>query len=84
MPPSDWWHPMWWFPMFPFLFIVLCLVIFLLVMVPMMSRHGPWSHRREAMDLPPRTADGIGLTGTGDLSERLKRRYLQSTNLCRL
>jgi hypothetical protein len=30
------------------------------------------------------TDDGIGLTGTGDLSERLKRRYLQSTNLCRL
>jgi hypothetical protein len=26
---------------------------------------------------------GIGLTGTGDLSERLQRRYLQSTHLCR-
>src|SRR6266851_4077866 len=30
------------------------------------------------------TDDGIGPTGTGDLSERLKRRYLQSTHLCRL
>jgi len=56
MPPSDWWHPMWWFPMFPFLFMAICLLIFLFVMVPMMARHGPWSHRRDHWDMPQRTA----------------------------
>jgi putative membrane protein len=51
--------------MFPFLFIVL-LVIFLFVMVPMMSRHGPWSHRHEPQHFPPRTALDI-------LNERLAK-----------
>jgi putative membrane protein len=40
--------------MFPILFIALCLVIFLFVMVPMMTRHGPWGHDRE--DFPQRRA----------------------------
>jgi putative membrane protein len=56
MPPSDWWHPMWWFPMFPLLFIVICLVIFLFVMLPMMSRHAPWSHWRDRPDFAQRSA----------------------------
>ena len=30
------------------------------------------------------TADGIGLTGIGDLSERLTKTILQSTDFCRL
>jgi hypothetical protein len=56
MPPADWWHPMWWFPMFPFLFIVLCIIVVLFVMIPMMTRHGPWSHGRDRSDFPQRTA----------------------------
>jgi putative membrane protein len=48
MPASDWWHPMWWFPMFPLVFLVICLIIFLFVMLPMMTRHAaPWSHWRD-------------------------------------
>jgi len=42
--------------MFPFLFMAICLLIFLFVMVPMMARHGPWSHRRDHWDMPQRTA----------------------------
>ncbi len=56
MPPSDWWHPMWWFPMFPLLFIVIGLAIFLFVMVPMMSRRGPWNSWRDGQDIAPRSA----------------------------
>jgi putative membrane protein len=52
--------------MFPFLFIVICLVIFLFVMVPTMSRHGPWRHRHEPLDFLPRTALDI-------LNERFAR-----------
>jgi putative membrane protein len=46
---------MWWFPMFPILFIVLCLAFFMFMMVPMMTRHGPWSGRDRG-DLPQRRA----------------------------
>jgi putative membrane protein len=72
MPPADWWHPMWWFPTFPFLFIVICLVIFLFVMVPMMSRHGPWRHRHEPGGFPPRTALDI-------LNERLAKGEIEKS-----
>lgn len=47
MTPADWWPPFMWFPMFPFLFMLLGLGVFLFVMVPMMSRHGPWNHWRD-------------------------------------
>jgi putative membrane protein len=45
-----------WFPMFPIIFMVLVLIVFLFVMVPMMSRHGPWGHWRDRLDFPQRTA----------------------------
>jgi putative membrane protein len=45
---------MWWFPIFPILFL-LCLIVFLFVMLPMMTRHGPW-RERDRGDFPQRTA----------------------------
>jgi putative membrane protein len=63
---------MWWFPMFPFLFIVIGLVIFLFVIFPMMSRHGPWWHRHEQAGFPPRTALDI-------LNERFARGEIEKT-----
>jgi putative membrane protein len=44
-----------WFP-FPIIFLVLCLIIVLFMMVPMMSRHGPWGHRHDSWGHPDRRA----------------------------
>ena len=53
MPPSDWWHPMWWFPMFPLVFFIICLFVFLFILLPIMTRHGPpWSRSRDGRDYP--------------------------------
>ncbi len=49
---TDWWPPFWGFPMFPFLFMAICLAVVLFVMVPMMSRHGPWRRGDDRRDFP--------------------------------
>jgi uncharacterized membrane protein len=52
--------------MFPVLFIVLCLIIFLLVMGPMMTRDEPWRHGHDSEPIPHRRAFDI-------LNERLAK-----------
>ena len=54
------------FPMFPILFIVLCLVVFLVVMGPMITRHEPWRRWRDSEPIPHKTAFDI-------LNERLAK-----------
>jgi hypothetical protein len=47
---------MWWFPMFPLVFLVICLIVFLFVMLPMMTRHAaPWSDWRDGLAHEPST-----------------------------
>ena len=52
--------------MFPILFIVLCLVIFLVVMGPMMTRNEPWRPWRDSEPMPHKRALDI-------LNERLAK-----------
>jgi len=54
------------FPMFPILFIVLCLVVLLVVMGPMMTRHEPRRHWRDSEPMPHKKAFEI-------LNERLAK-----------
>lgn len=72
MTPADWWPHFMWFPMFPFLFMLLGLGIFLVVMMPMMRRHGPWSQRRDDAPFPNRGALNI-------LNERYAKGEIQKS-----